>query len=93
LYRYTVEQQLARRRKLAEDELARKHEMSRAMIRDFADLKTKEKLMLQKAEERKAKVRGEIIGQMKADATRRFVGGKDDMPEHELKFNSLSVHA
>jgi len=30
---------------------------------------------------------------MKADATRRWIGGKDDMPEHELKLNGLSAHA
>lgn len=89
----SVEQQLSRRRQLAEQERARKEEMSRAMVRDVEDLKAKERLMKAKEEAKKRVVRDDIIAQMKADATRRFVGGRDDMPERELRFNGLSLHA
>ena len=89
----SVEQQLARRREAAEHERARKAEMARAMVRDVADLKEKEKVIKEKAEERKRAVRDGIVAQMRADATRRFIAGKDDMPEHEVKFNGFSLKA
>lgn len=89
----SIEQQLANRRDLAAKEAVRKQERARAMTRDIEDLRTKEKLIKQKEEERKKKLRDEIFAQMQADATRRWKGGVDDMPVHEMKFNGMSLHA
>ena len=88
----SIEQQLERRREEARMERVRKEEMKRAMIRDIEDLKAKEKLIKEKETMAKAARREEVLAQMKADATRRFVSTVDDMPEHEMKFNSLKIH-
>eukprot|EP00740_Mantoniella_antarctica_P001394 CAMPEP_0181358556 /NCGR_PEP_ID=MMETSP1106-20121128/5579_1 /TAXON_ID=81844 /ORGANISM="Mantoniella antarctica, Strain SL-175" /LENGTH=426 /DNA_ID=CAMNT_0023471537 /DNA_START=1 /DNA_END=1281 /DNA_ORIENTATION=- len=89
----SVDQQIAMRRDLAHLERERKKDMATAMLRDIRDLKGKERLIKDRAEEKKHAIRDGIVAQMKADATRRWIGGKDDMPEHELKLNGLSAHA